>query len=134
MILTVPGWTIWIALAELDKLYPSLWPLTGSKLSPTPIKPGRYAPRPSEVAYNYAGQPIWSPSKSLYNDLLNPSPSLPISAVTRDPFWWDSPLKPVSASTPFGRSPFYLRDSYLLPVKRTFLWDKHPIRPFAAVY
>ncbi|XP_030750715.1 LOW QUALITY PROTEIN: uncharacterized protein LOC115878378 [Sitophilus oryzae] len=122
-------------LAELDKLYPSLWPLTGSKLSPTPIKPGRYAPRPSEVAFNYAGQPIWSPSKSLFSDLLNPSPSLPISAVTRDPFWWDSPsLKPVSARTPFGRSPFYLRDSYLSPVKRTFLWDKHPIRPFAAVY
>lgn len=25
-------------LAELDKLYPTLWPLTGSKLSPTPSK------------------------------------------------------------------------------------------------
>lgn len=113
-------------LAELDKLYPTLWPLTGSKLSPTPSKVG---------GFNYAGQPIWNrPSKTLFNDLLNPSPSLPISAVTRDPFWWDSPLRPASVHTPWGKSPFYLRDSYLSPVKRTFLWDKHPIRPFAAVY
>ncbi|XP_023015644.1 myofilin isoform X1 [Leptinotarsa decemlineata] len=126
-------------LAELDKLYPTLWPAIGSRRSPTPTKAGEFAPRPSEVAFNYAGQPIYSrgglyPSKSLFNELLNPSPSLPISAVTRDPFWWDSPLKPLSTFNPWGKSPFYLRDSYLSPVKRTFLWDKHPIRPFAAVY
>ncbi|XP_018573751.1 uncharacterized protein LOC108912837 isoform X2 [Anoplophora glabripennis] len=49
-------------LAELDKLYPTLWPSIGDRLSPTPLKPGRYAPRPSEVAFNYAGQPIYSPT------------------------------------------------------------------------
>ncbi|KAK9885738.1 hypothetical protein WA026_012505 [Henosepilachna vigintioctopunctata] len=129
-------------LAELDKLYPSLWPSFGSgRHSPTPIKVGPFAPRPSEVAFNYAGQPIYSlaglprASKRLFNELLNPSPSLPVSAVTRDPFWWDSPLlRPFSLFNPWGKSPFYLRDSYLSPVKRTYLWDKHPIRPFAAVY
>ncbi|CAH1236787.1 unnamed protein product [Diabrotica balteata] len=125
-------------LAELDKLYPSLWPSVGSK-RPTPIKPGEFAPRPSEVAFNYAGQPIYTrgglyPSKKLFDDILNPSPNLPVSAVSRDPFWWDSPLKPASVHNPWGKSPFYLRDSYLSPVKRTFLWDKHPVRPFAAVY
>ncbi|XP_028127713.2 uncharacterized protein LOC114324164 isoform X1 [Diabrotica virgifera virgifera] len=125
-------------LAELDKLYPSLWPSVGSR-RPTPIKAGEFAPRPNEVAFNYAGQPIYTrgglyPSKKLFDDILNPSPNLPVSAVSRDPFWWDSPLKPASVHNPWGKSPFYLRDSYLSPVKRTFLWDKHPVRPFAAVY
>lgn len=60
-------------------------------------------------------------------DIFNPSPSLPISAITRDPFWYDWPeLKPLAR---WDRSPSYIRDSYLSPVKRTFLWDKHPIRP-----
>ncbi|EFA01468.1 uncharacterized protein Mf isoform X1 [Tribolium castaneum] len=127
-------------LAELDKLYPSLWPRWGRSLSPTPIKSGEWGPRPSEVAFNYAGQPIYNrgglfPSKRLFRDLLNPSPFLPISSIINDPFWWDSPLlRPYSTYNPWGKSPFYLRDSYLSPVKRTYLWDKHPIRPFAAVY
>ena len=126
-------------LAELDKLYPTLFPLSSS-LSPTPIKVGEFAPRPSEVAYNYAGQPIYSrggllPSKRLFSDLLNPSPSLPMSSIVRDPWWWDYPLlKPYRPFSSWGKSPFYLRDSYLSPVKRTYLWDKHPVRPFAAVY
>ncbi|CAH1965507.1 unnamed protein product [Acanthoscelides obtectus] len=114
-------------LNELDKLYPTLWPSIGGSKADEP-----------RLGYNYAGQPIYStrgyPSKSLLSDLLNPSPSLPVSAVTRDPFWWNSPLRPYTSHTPFGRSPFYLRDSYLSPVKRTYLWDKHPVRPFAAVY
>ncbi|GJQ77524.1 putative myofilin [Trypoxylus dichotomus] len=119
----------------LDRLS-NLWPRYSS---PTPIKPGEWAPRPSEVAYNYAGQPIYSrggllPSKRLFRDLLNPSPYAPISSFIRDPWWWDWPfLRPYSI-LPRWTSPFYLRDSYLSPVKRTYLWDKHPIRPFAAVY
>ncbi|CAH1965508.1 unnamed protein product [Acanthoscelides obtectus] len=106
-----------------------------------PERTGQAVPHSADeprLGYNYAGQPIYStrgyPSKSLLSDLLNPSPSLPVSAVTRDPFWWNSPLRPYTSHTPFGRSPFYLRDSYLSPVKRTYLWDKHPVRPFAAVY
>ncbi|XP_019873025.1 uncharacterized protein LOC109601245 isoform X1 [Aethina tumida] len=126
-------------LDHLDRLAGlESWPL--SKLSPTPIKAGPWAPRPSEVAFNYAGQPIYtrgglSPSKSIFRDLLDPPASLPISSIIRDPFWWRSPaLKPLSAFSPWGRSPSYLRDSYLSPVKRTYLWDKHPVRPFAAVF
>ncbi|KAF2900281.1 hypothetical protein ILUMI_05903 [Ignelater luminosus] len=122
-------------LNDLDRLaglFPKLW-------SPTPIKVGDFGPRPGEVAFNYFGQPIYtrgglSPSKLLWSDLLNPSPYLPMSAITRDPWWWTHPaLRPYSPYSSWGKSPFYLRDSYLSPVKRTYLWDKHPIRPFAAL-
>ncbi|XP_018319685.1 uncharacterized protein LOC108733128 [Agrilus planipennis] len=127
-------------LSDLDRLFPgrSLFPY--DKWSPTPIKIGEFAPRPSEVAFNYFGQPIYSrgglrPSKRLlWYDLLNPSPFLPVSSITRDPWWWNYPeLRPYRPYTGWGKSPFYLRDSYLSPVKRTYLWDKHPIRPFAAL-
>ncbi|XP_060530966.1 uncharacterized protein LOC132704758 isoform X2 [Cylas formicarius] len=48
-------------LAELDKLYPTLWPLSGSSPSLTPPKSNRPA------AFNYAGQPIWSrPPTAVY--------------------------------------------------------------------
>ncbi|KAF5284572.1 hypothetical protein FQR65_LT02398 [Abscondita terminalis] len=119
-------------LNDFDKynnLFPKLW-------SPTPIKIGEFAPRPGEVGFNYFGQPIYSrgglrPSKLLWSDLLNPSPSLPISAIARDPWWWNHPsLKPFDPFSNWGKSPYYLRDSYLSPVKRTYLWDKHPVRPF----
>ncbi|XP_022914508.1 uncharacterized protein [Onthophagus taurus] len=43
-------------LGMLDRLG-NYWP---RYLSPTPIKVGDFAPRPSEVAYNYAGQPIYT--------------------------------------------------------------------------
>lgn len=43
-------------LAALDKLYP----FGPGKLSPTPIKIGDFAPRPSEIAFNYFGQPIYT--------------------------------------------------------------------------
>lgn len=40
-------------LAELDKLYPTLWPLTGSKLSPTPSKvvPLQVVVKPSQFVF-----------------------------------------------------------------------------------
>lgn len=41
-------------MAELDKLYgPDYYPRS---LSPTPTKAGEWGPRPSEVAFNYAGE------------------------------------------------------------------------------
>ncbi|KAK5643489.1 hypothetical protein RI129_007334 [Pyrocoelia pectoralis] len=116
-------------LDNLSKMFPKWW-------SPTPIKIGDYAPRPGEVGFNYFGQPIYTrgglrPSKLLWSDLLNPSPSMPMSAITRDPWWWNYPaLKPFDPFSRWGKSPFFLRDSYLSPVKRTYLWDKHPVRPF----
>lgn len=155
MTLTVLGWIIWtVLLSSTSSIHLYGQPLAADtpQLLQRYVKQfnncmflfkthfvvsqvGSFAPRPSEVAFNYAGQPIYTrgglyPSKSLIGDLLNPSPSLPISAVTRDPFWWDSPLRPASIYNPWGKSPSFLRDSYLSPVKRTFLWDKHPIRPF----
>jgi hypothetical protein len=62
-------------------------------------------------------------------DLLEPSPMAPISAFTRDPWWYPS-YAPYIPSYAQYRTPFYLRDSYLSPVKRNYLWSRHPIRPF----
>ncbi|XP_077283881.1 myofilin isoform X2 [Arctopsyche grandis] len=101
--------------------------------SPTPIKVGEFAPRSSEVAFDSEGLPIYSRGglgRKPWNRLFNPSPYLPMSAITKDPFWWDFPeLKPFYPFNSWGKSPFYVRDSYLSPVKRTYLWDKHPMRP-----
>ncbi|XP_062529513.1 myofilin isoform X1 [Bombyx mori] len=98
--------------------------------SPTPVKPRISQPRETEVAFDADGAPLYSVGglrRRPWADIFNPSPSLPISAITRDPFWHDWPeLKPIAR---WDRSPSYIRDSYLSPVKRTFLWDKHPIRP-----
>lgn len=66
---------------------------------------------------------------------MNPRASLPPSAVTRDPFWYDlgdlDGLRPYRASSYLPPS---LRDSYLSPVKRRYLWTKHPIRPFGKYF
>lgn len=43
-------------LAEIDKHYPTPIPLSWRHRSPTPNKVGDFSPRPSEVAYNYAGR------------------------------------------------------------------------------
>ncbi|KAG6441069.1 uncharacterized protein LOC115441862 isoform X1 [Manduca sexta] len=98
--------------------------------SPTPVKPRISPPRDCEVAFDADGAPLYNLGglrRRPWADIFNPSPSLPISAITRDPFWYDWPeLKPLAR---WDRSPSYIRDSYLSPVKRTYLWDKHPIRP-----
>ncbi|XP_023289471.1 uncharacterized protein LOC105700099 isoform X2 [Orussus abietinus] len=65
-------------------------------------------------------------------DLLEPLPSAPISAFTRDPWWYPS-YAPYIPSYAQYSTPFYLRDSYLSPVKSRYLWSRHPIRPFARV-
>jgi len=72
----------------------------------------------------------WPRYNSLDN-LLNPRSSLPLSAITRDPFWYDLGLRPYDARIPQFYLPAYLRESYLSPVKRRYLWSKHPLRPFA---
>lgn len=61
-----------------------------------------------------------------YSDLYNPSPYIPISAVTRDPWWYDiNGLRPYSS---YPRYPSALRTSYLSPVKNRYLWTRHPMR------
>ncbi|XP_067636415.1 uncharacterized protein Mf isoform X2 [Eurosta solidaginis] len=97
--------------------------------SPTPVKAGRWGPRPSEVAYDANGLPIFHP-RNHFRDLFNPNPSAPISAFTRDPFWYDvGDLAPYRAfSVPRASSPI-ARDSYLSPIKSSYLWSRHPARP-----
>ncbi|KAJ8719627.1 hypothetical protein PYW08_011802 [Mythimna loreyi] len=135
-------------LTAIDRLYPSryglylkdrAYPITDlSTPISTPLQPKSL----KGIEYEPDSKPHWGTGAPLYNagglrrrpwaDIFNPSPSLPISAITRDPFWYDWPeLRPIAR---WDRSPSYIRDSYLSPVKRTFLWDKHPIRPLAAAF
>ena len=65
-----------------------------------------------------------------YHNLLNPSPYLPITSVTRDPWWYDS-----LGLRPYGyipRSvlmyPSALRNSYLSPIRNSYVWSQHPLR------
>ncbi|XP_055309499.1 uncharacterized protein LOC129573208 isoform X2 [Sitodiplosis mosellana] len=105
-------------------------------LSPTPVKCGRWAPRSSEVAFDSDGLPIYRGGWPRYNNLdniLSPRPKLPITAITRDPFWYDLGdlgLRPFRATSELPPS---LRDSYLSPIKRRYLWTKHPMRPFGKI-
>jgi len=77
----------------------------------------------------FARIPIFHP-RNRFRDMFNPNPNMPISAFTRDPFWWDmDDLAPFRASSvPRASSPI-TRDSYLSPVKNRYLWSKHPVRP-----
>ncbi|GLH07516.1 Putative myofilin isoform a [Gryllus bimaculatus] len=112
-------------------------PLRASSLPPRrSYTPPPEAPSEKQVAFNYAGQPIYTRggiTRRPLSELLEPLTSLPMSRITRDPWWWEYPeLRPyVSPWSLPSHAPFYLRDSYLSPVKRSYLWSKHPIRPFA---
>ncbi|XP_031625676.1 uncharacterized protein LOC116342294 [Contarinia nasturtii] len=103
-------------------------------LSPTPVKCGRWAPRSSEIAFDSDGLPIFRGGFPRYNsldNLMNPRASLPPTAFTRDPFWYDLGdigLRPFRATS---ECPAHLRDSYLSPIRRRYLWTSHPMRPFA---
>ncbi|XP_077283883.1 myofilin isoform X4 [Arctopsyche grandis] len=126
-------------LADIDRLYPSryglylrdracpLFPSKGDDLKGIEYDPD------TKPKFGFSGLPIYSRGglgRKPWNRLFNPSPYLPMSAITKDPFWWDFPeLKPFYPFNSWGKSPFYVRDSYLSPVKRTYLWDKHPMRP-----
>uniref|UniRef100_A0A8D8XKC1 Myofilin n=2 Tax=Cacopsylla melanoneura TaxID=428564 RepID=A0A8D8XKC1_9HEMI len=99
----------------------------------TPLRP-----LPSERAsvFNHLGQPIYTRGGYLrkpLSELLEPNWLTPKSRITLDdPWWWEYPeLRPfVSPYTRLPRTPFYLRDSFLSPIKRTYLWGLHPVRPF----
>nr|XP_018896164.1 PREDICTED: uncharacterized protein LOC109029914 [Bemisia tabaci] len=87
--------------------------------------------------YDKAGQPIYTRggfSRRPLSELLEPLVSMPISRITRDPWWHEYPeLRPFESPYSYAcKSPFYLRNSYLSPVKRTYLWREHPIRPFTS--
>uniref|UniRef100_A0A1A9W1J7 Myofilin n=1 Tax=Glossina brevipalpis TaxID=37001 RepID=A0A1A9W1J7_9MUSC len=128
------------SLEPLDELFarklerPNVFERAGSP-SPTPVKAGRWGPRPTEVAFDADGLPIFHP-RNRFRDMFDPNPATPISAFTRDPFWWDiEDLAPFRAGSPFRglslppRGSSVARDSFLSPVKNRYLWAKHPARP-----
>ncbi|XP_043521254.1 uncharacterized protein LOC122534558 isoform X1 [Frieseomelitta varia] len=121
-------------LADIDKLYPSKTPLLARHISP-PLSTKRLFDIHGNLVTDYDYLPSF-PSllrkKPLF-DLLEPSPMAPISAFTRDPWWYPS-YAPYIPSYAQKATPFYLRDSYLSPVKRSYLWSRHPIRPFGSLY
>lgn len=83
------------------------------------------------------GLPVYSTGgvkRRPLSELFEPSVYTPRSRYVRDPWWWEYPhLKPYTPLSSTYRPPAksYLRDSYLSPVKRTYLWGHHPIRPFS---
>ncbi|ODM94331.1 hypothetical protein Ocin01_12343 [Orchesella cincta] len=112
--------------------------------SPVPVYPrSHYSPKPwdrestpapSTPSYYYGGGVPMHGSRGGYNyrpysDLYNPSPNLPISMITRDPWWYDAyGLRPYSIYPRYPRYPSALRTSYLSPVKNRYLWTRHPLR------
>lgn len=106
-------------------------------------KTRRYsAQRPQLMMVTYTfccrtGLPIFSTGgikRRPLSELFEPSVYTPRSRYVRDPWWWEYPhLKPYTPISSSYRPPAksYLRNSYLSPVKRTYLWGHHPIRPFS---
>ncbi|XP_021930776.1 LOW QUALITY PROTEIN: uncharacterized protein LOC110835152 [Zootermopsis nevadensis] len=125
-------------LADIDRQYPSKSPLIARHIAPLPERESYSAEPKDKVAYNYAGVPIYNRggyTRRPLTELFKPSSFLPLSRLTSDPWWWAYPsLRPYTLPFSWHKSPFYLRDSYLSPVKRTYLWGQHPIRPFAHIY
>jgi len=139
-------------MKEIEKLYPKKYPPLYKSPESDPLKyiiPKTFITTPLEKAlgYNYAGQPLYRspapPRQPLYRlpprkplrELFEPNRHMPMSRYVRDPWWWDYPeLRPYEPPLYYKPSPFFLRDSYLSPIKRTYLWGHHPIRPFSPHY
>lgn len=85
--------------------------------------------------YTYTGNPIHSRGgfKRPQPELYDPKPWIPMARDTRSPWWWSYPqYRPFEAPyVPMKHNPYYLRDSFLSPVKTSYLWRQHPIRPFS---
>ncbi|XP_039294265.1 uncharacterized protein LOC111049206 isoform X3 [Nilaparvata lugens] len=134
-------------LASIESLFPVQYrhpwmykprqPQPKTKITPPEYQPPRKSPSETVGQYfNYAGQPIYSRggyTRRPLIQMLEPSPLMPKSMITRDPWWHEFPeLRPFNPLTNWANAPFYLRDSFLSPVKRNYLWADHPVRPFAA--
>jgi len=112
----------------------SLPPSLSSRLSPKPWEREGSLP-PSLPSYHNSiplddDKPEFRRARSPFLDMLNPSSRLPISRVTRDPWWYDAyGLKPYRY---IPRSvltyPSALRNSYLSPIRNSYLWSRHPMR------
>jgi len=96
-------------------------------------RPSSWDTSDTPTARPYLGD-LYSPGGYRYRpylDMLEPSPYLPVTAVTRNPWWYDAyGLKPISY---IPRSvltyPSALRNSYLSPVRNNYVWSRHPLRP-----
>ncbi|XP_039294274.1 uncharacterized protein LOC111049206 isoform X10 [Nilaparvata lugens] len=136
-------------LASIESLFPVQYrhpwmykprqPQPKTKITPPEYQPPRKSPSETVGQYfNYAGQPIYSRggyTRRPLIQMLEPSPLMPKSMITRDPWWHEFPeLRPFNPLTNWANAPFYLRDSFLSPVKRNYLWADHPVRPFGKDY
>jgi len=114
---------------------PSAPSLRALSVPPRDLRASSLAPTSALSTFDLLRLPIYRGGWPRYNSLdniLNPRPSLPRSSITRDPFWYDlGDLRPFEARIPYNDLPPYLRESYLSPVKRRYLWTKHPLRPLA---
>lgn len=95
---------------------------------PSSYYPRSYYTRP--FSRSLSPVPIYSRPRPIYlsrpySSLYNPSPSLPMSAIVRDPWWYGAGLRPYSY---VPRYPSALRTSYLSPIKNRYLWTRHPMR------
>lgn len=98
---------------------------------PSKYPKSNYLPTPwaASETPNYGGTGLPT-SLGAYQKMLNPSPYLPVSSVTRDPWWHDElGLKPYGY-TPRSITtyPSALRNSYLSPISNAYLWSPHPLR------
>lgn len=81
-------------------------------------------------------RPLW-PRRGLFNRLWRPSLFWDDDALLKpgswinDPWWHKYPeLRPLDLAVPsYTRTEPGLRKSYLSPVKRTYVWGYHPLRP-----
>jgi len=108
-------------------------PARAFSVPPRDLRAASLAPTSPLSPLDLLRLPIYRGARARANsleNLFNPRASLPPSAIVRDPFWYDiDDLRPFGAHIPSLALPPYLRDSYLSPVKRRYLWDKHPLRP-----
>jgi len=97
---------------------------------PTKYPPSYYNAKPWTTTTTPNSESSGLPfSLKPYKDMFNPSPFMPISRVTRDPWWHEAGLKPMD-HIPHDVLvyPSALRNSYLSPVKNNYLWSNHPLR------
>jgi len=81
--------------------------------------------------------PLW-PRRGVANRLWRPHLFLDDTILGKPSFWINDPwwhkypeLRPLDLATSWSRGPSALRNSYLSPVKRTFVWrSAHPLRPY----
>lgn len=70
-----------------------------------------------------------TPPAGFYNQDINPYRTG--AGITRDPWWWSFPhLKPITYSSYPYRN-YIPAHSYLSPVKRTYVWNTRPHRPYS---